>query len=87
MTLTTDTQRPQSATRRERRLPPARIAAYGAGVALAVALGALALNAPSTYGQADEPDSAYARPTQSLQGQSLAAYISGHQADRLARTQ
>ncbi len=86
MTLTTDTRTPQSATRRSRRLTPARIGAYGAGVALAVALGALALNAPSTYGQADERGSAYARPTQALQGQSLAAYISRHQADRLART-
>ena len=85
MTLTTDTQTPQTATRPARHLTLARVWTFGTGVALAVALAALALNAPSTNGR-DEPGSAYARPTQALQGQSLAAYISGHQADRLART-
>ena len=79
MTLSTD-------NRRSRRPTSVRMWAYGAGVGLAVALGALALAAPSTYGQGEGSDSAYSRPTQALNGQSLASYVAKHQADRLTRS-
>jgi len=85
MTISTDTQMSEQATRRSPRPGSARLEAIVVGVALAAALGVLALVGHSTYGSGHDGDSAYARPTPALHGQSLAAYIAAHQAGRLPR--
>ena len=85
MTLSTDTQTQHPASRRPGRRGSARLEAYGVGVALAVALGVLAVNGQLTYGPGDQPASAFARPTPALHGQTLAAYVAEHQSVRLAR--
>jgi hypothetical protein len=88
MTLSTDTQTPTQATgqtQHRRTAERGRLVAYGAGLALVAALGALWAVGDSSYGTDDGPSSTYARPLEALNGQSLAAYLAAHQADRLAR--
>ena len=85
MTLSTDTRTQHPATRRSRRPASLRLQAYGVGIALAAALGALAFAGQSTYGPGDGPISAYARPTPALHGQTLSVYIATHQTSRLIR--
>jgi len=83
MILSTDTQAQQTASRRPRRPGFVRLGAYGVGVALAVALGALSFADQSTYGAGDRPVSAYARQTPAVRGQTLAAYVAADQDNRL----
>jgi hypothetical protein len=72
-------------TRPPRRPGSVRLQALGVGVALAVALGAMALSGQSTYESEDGDHTTYARPTAALHGQPLAVYLAAHQSGRLAR--
>ncbi len=88
MTLSTQTHtaarsRTRPSTRGGRR-PGADFVVGGVGIALALGLGAvLVLTGQSTYGSADPASSPYGRPTAALDGQTLAAYISEHESNRL----
>jgi hypothetical protein len=89
MTISTDTRTQTPSGRIPRRRRSRHLERYGVGLALAAAVGAIAL-----VGQFDDeprdvsggsPTSAFARPTAALGGRSLAAYVAGHQSDRLER--
>ena len=61
-----------------------RLVGYGAGTVAALGLAALILlSGPASYEPGGGDQSAYSRPTNALDGQSLAAYIAAHQATRL----
>jgi hypothetical protein len=92
MTLSTDTQTQAAADETPHRRGPSRLELYGVGIALAAGIGVVALvgqDNPSSYA----PDvssgagtaSAYSRPTDALDGRTLAGYLADHYSDRVAR--
>ena len=92
MTLFPDTQTQVSSDDTRRGRGPSRLELVGVGIALAAGLGVVAFvgqDNPANYA----PDSssgagltsAYSRPTQALDGQTLAGYLADHYSDRVAR--
>ena len=96
MTLFPDTQTQVSSDATRRGRGPSRLELSGVGIALAAGIGVVS---PSSAGQSDyaltrpRPLLGWrsrrrrtSRPTQALDGQTLAGYLADHYSDRVART-